>query len=125
MKTSDISYLSETQKNNFQFLNIYVTIQVDDSDVSDFEPPPPDLNVNEDALFRAMRQSLSLWKSHGDTLTGRRKTRRTRRRHYSSDSRSEEEDIDDWEEENDVESDEDDNYEPPIHTKVTTWSGNY
>ena len=73
-----------------------------------------------------MRQSLSIWKSHGDTSIGRRKIRRPHRRHYSTDSLSEdEEDVDEKGECNKVEDEDDDDayFEPPIHTKVTTWSG--
>ena len=106
----------------------HVNLQIEDTELNDFEPPPPDLNFSEDVLHRAMRQSLSLWKSHRDTSASRRKSRRqrSRRRHYST-----EEDDEDVQSENnsnndnndDNVDDEDDNFEPPIHTKVVTWSG--
>ena len=106
-------------------MNNFNTFQVKNTDLLDFEPPPPSLNFNDDVLVRAMRQNLSIWKSHSDTSGGRRKSRKPRRRHYSTDTPSEdEEEVLENGNGSDADDDDDD-YEPPIHTKVTPWSGNF
>ena len=109
---------------------LHVNLQIEDRELNDFEAPPPSVNFSEDVLHRAMRQSLAIWKSHGDTSARRRKSQRQHRRHYSTDE-DEDEDVqssngsnngndDDGDDDGD---DDDDNFEPPIHTKVVTWSG--
>jgi len=47
-----------------------------DDDEGEFEAPPTDLPFNSDVLARAVMQSMSIWRSHGDTSTATRRPAR-------------------------------------------------